>query len=157
MKTTLRLARWAPAAALLLTMPAAVASAQQTGAPAAEKSPGEAVEAPAAPMPAMAAGMVIARDPETGELRAPTAAELAELASGWDAMYDPEGLESVIFPDGTEMVDLQGRYLLHELAVTDARGDRVHRCSSEPQVIRALLEASASHEGDTEEARDDRQ
>ena len=77
------------------------------------------------PVP-FASGMKIVVDPETGRLRAPTAAESRLLdALGNDALTykSTEGLRSVVAPDGTISLNLQGRYLKAAVAEIGEDGD----------------------------------
>ena len=156
-----------PLALALAATPAAMAQETSGGemapaeAPAAVTSAAEAAP-PAAP-PVSAAGLVAARDPETGELRAPTAAELAELAAEWAPMRSDEDLVPVVRPDGTVTVDLQGRFLEFALATGGPEGAIVTRCTGDPSQALAILAGAppATAAGDAgqphpEEVRDDR-
>ena len=67
------------------------------------------------------AGMTVAIDPITGELRAPTAQERQALFAGQAEAQalntSTDGLQQVLMPDGhTVGVDLQGRFMSHSIA-----------------------------------------
>jgi hypothetical protein len=153
---------------LALALAAAPAPAQEPSAPEAAADPAAVQTVPAPATPAVAApaplgGLVAARDPETGELRAPTAEELAELAAEFAVLRSDEGLVPVVRPDGTVTVNLQGRYLEFALATRGADGAAVQHCASEPgQVVSILTGAQAAAAGGVhghphpEEVRDDR-
>ncbi|MEM7049632.1 MAG: hypothetical protein AAF604_08235 [Acidobacteriota bacterium] len=74
-------------------------------------------------------GMRAFIDPETGELRAPTAEEVAEsgLASAIAERTDV-GLTRVERADGSTSVDLQGRYMSYAVARIADDGEVVHDC-----------------------------
>ena len=74
------------------------------------------------PAPA-ASGLMVVRDAETGELRAPTAAEWENMAASFDPLNRSDaGLVERHYPDGRVSVVLQGRVqsmaLIHRDAVT---------------------------------------
>ena len=74
-----------------------------------------------------AAGMRIFLDPETGEIGPPTAA-----ATGLETEANSEdmtGLQQVQLPDGSYMVDLQGRFEESMVIQLDANGHRVVSCT----------------------------
>jgi hypothetical protein len=105
---------------------AAIASRRQ----AARRARGRRVHHSRGPVPAGlatvpgSAGLRIAIDPVTGRLAAPT----AEQSRALDAMAGPavshsaEGLEVVTLPDGSKMVNLQGRFMEYAIAVRDSTG-----------------------------------
>jgi hypothetical protein len=74
--------------------------------------------------PAVAAGMVVAIDPETGALVPPTAEQVRILtaAERTGLMRTSEGLAEVRLPDGAVMVDLQGRFMEYSLVQLDRAG-----------------------------------
>jgi hypothetical protein len=97
---------------------AAVAPAPAAVVPAAP-APAKVAAAPASPRtsataPRGTAGMVVAIDPETGELGMPSAQQLEELhAQGMpseDLNYSDAGLTPVVHPNGMVSLDLQGRF-----------------------------------------------
>jgi len=107
--------------------------------PAAAAPPEQAVaQAPAEAAPAVGvAGMVAFIDPETGRLSStPTEAQRAELrAMLADRMNDSyEGLVEVAMPDGSYMIDLQGRFQDLAVVLVAPDGTRHFECvNSVPQ------------------------
>jgi len=76
------------------------------------------------------AGMLYYRDPETGQM----AAMPPELARGiqMDALnFSDQGLTVREMPDGSRMIDLQGRYQMSSTVQTTQHGT-VFQCSSHP-------------------------
>ncbi len=65
-----------------------------------------------------APGMVIAVDPETGALVAPTGIQRAKLgaAEPTGLLRTDQGLREVRLADGSVMIDLQGRFLEYAVA-----------------------------------------
>jgi hypothetical protein len=107
-------------------------------------TPAKPVAPPAAAAPttpAGAAGMIVAIDPETGALVAPSAAQVLRLTSAerTGLMRTSEGLTEVRFPDGTVMVDLQGRFMEYSLVRLDRGGCPHSFCVNDETVLRALL------------------
>jgi hypothetical protein len=107
--------------ALLLCVPAQAAPGKRHARPR-PATTGIAAPLPSAVAPAGAAGMLIARDPETGALVPPTAEQVRQLtaAERTGLLRTSEGLTEVRFPDGSVMVNLQGRFMEFEVA---QRGD----------------------------------
>lgn len=83
--------------------------------------PRSAVATQPAPVPA---GAVIAIDPETGRLGMPTAAQMLELSAAerTGLLRTADGLVPVRLPDGSIMVDLQGRFQTFTILRLDALG-----------------------------------
>jgi len=82
--------------------PAAAAQEEQT-----------AVQATATATPVAAAGLIIYIDPETGRpTSTPTEAQRAAMQSALTELlnYSDEGLVEVVMPDGSVVMDLQGRF-----------------------------------------------
>jgi len=78
------------------------------------------------------AGMRIFRDPVTGEIGPPPADAGAHIESAV-IPADDAGLRQVRLPDGSYMVDLQGRYEESMVMQIDANGNRVVRCVDDPK------------------------
>ena len=78
------------------------------------------------------AGMRIFRDPVTGEIGPPPADAGAHMESAV-IPTDDAGLRQVRLPDGSYMVDLQGRYEESMVMQIDANGNRVVRCVDDPK------------------------
>lgn len=86
----------------------------------------------AAPLAAAAAepaqeGMTVVRDPQTGRLRAPTAAELRALRGG---VKQPQLMppQSTRRPDGTRVLDLGERGMVYAVMTRDADGSLAAHC-----------------------------
>lgn len=77
------------------------------------------------------AGSVVVRDPATGELRAPTAAELRALratpAPG-TAQAGPQTLQQVVRPDGTRAVWLGDAGMVYSVATRGEDGKIKQHC-----------------------------
>ena len=110
--------------------PARVASA-----PAAKHAPAAAKKSTAAKAAAPAAagqqGMRIFKDPETGQIGPPTDRTVVpeDVASRQDVV----GLQQVTLPDGSVMIDLQGRFQESMVIQLDAHGHKVMRCVHDPK------------------------
>lgn len=80
------------------------------------------------------AGMVVVVDPETKELRAPVGNEAAELLKDLPALnQSSEGLRQVRLPDGSYMMNLEGRFQEYSLVRRDADGRLAPACVSGPE------------------------
>jgi len=78
-------------------------------------------------MPHGAAGMIVGIDPETGKLGLPSKADRAALAS--PAIDRSEtGLTVVHKPDGSKMIDLQGRFQDYMIVHIGPDGRKVETC-----------------------------
>jgi hypothetical protein len=95
-----------------------------------------------------AAGMRIFRDPETGELGPPSAAQAAELsakrAGTEDLEFSGAGLQEVHHPDGSVSMDLQGRFQEYAVIRRDANGHLVQGCVPGAKAARKFMQAAAS-------------
>jgi hypothetical protein len=96
--------------------------------------------APAA-VPGAAAGMLVAIDPETGGLVPPTADQVRRLTAveRTGLMRTAEGLTEVRLPDGSVMMDLQGRFMEFSLARLDRAGCPHFLCVSDEAELRTFL------------------
>ena len=136
--------------ALLLCVPAhAARSARRTvkHRPA-TATPAKPVTSPAVAPPtttAGAAGMMIAIDPETGALVPPSAAQMLRLTSAerTGLLRSSEGLTEVRLPNGTVMVDLQGRFMEYSVLRLNLQGRPRLGCVDDE---RALLHWLTSRE-----------
>lgn len=73
-------------------------------------------------------GMVVVRDPESGQLRAPTPAELKALSSK-DAAVQPRPRPSAtVRADGRSHVHLGDAGMVYSVATRDAEGKLVTQC-----------------------------
>ena len=89
----------------------------------------------AAPVAALAAepvqdGMTVVRDPQTGKLRAPTAAELRAMRGTVEqpSMVAPEPLKSTVRADGSRAIDLGERGMVYSVMKRNADGSLAARC-----------------------------
>ena len=107
---------------------ASIATPRPAAVPAAK--PAVRRNAPAGPPP-VAAGRIIALDPETGELGAPSPEQVRSLraAPGIAAVSrSAEGLTETRLTNGTVILDLDGRYQDQVLARLDRNGRLVYGC-----------------------------
>lgn len=151
-----RLPNASPLAILLMTLALSPAFAADP-APATAAEGASAAPVPSAPETVVPGAMMMARDPLTGELRAPTAEEMAALGAGLSRAaqslnYSDEGLKQVVLPDGTVMVDLQGRFMSTSVAFIDADGRMVRQCNDHP----GLAFDHRDHAPTSPEVRDER-
>jgi hypothetical protein len=139
------------ALALSLCAPAGAGRARR-GPPA--KAKAAAVSQPA-PAPPAVSGAVIAVDPETGQLGMPTAAQLLELSAAErnGLMRTSAGLSEVRLPDGSWMVDLQGRFMEFSLVGLDPLGRTWLLPVNEETPLRRLLTQPPSAPGPPAEER----
>ena len=87
--------------------------------------------------PRGAAGMIIGIDPETGQLVMPSKTARAALASpALDRSM--AGLTVVHKPDGSKMIDLQGRFQEYMVVHIAPDGHKVENCVQGPEVEAAL-------------------
>lgn len=104
--------------------------------------PAEATEAaPSQEATATLDGLVVVRDPETGALRAPTAAEAAALRLGMDPLAESDaGLTPTYRADGGMSLVLGDRFLVTSVVHRNAAGalDR-HSCADDPQGVERAL------------------
>lgn len=99
-------------------------------------------------------GMIIVRDPVSGQLRAPTAAEFQELqrqaarvrASADKGAADP-ALQVTHKPDGTQRVLLRDKGMVYSVVTRDARGTLQRQCVDAAGAA-AALERPATGERD---------
>jgi len=108
--------------------PAPVAAPSPAAMPAAQPAVPRSARATAPPF---APGRIIALDPETGELGAPSPAQLRSLraAPGVAAVSrTEEGLTETRLTDGTVILDLDGRYQDQVVARLDRNGRLVYGC-----------------------------
>jgi hypothetical protein len=119
----------APKAAKSAPAPAPLAVAPvMTPAPAAPQAVAPAPVARVTPSTVAAAGMRIYKD-EEGEIGPPAAAIVPVDNDG--TSRDMTGLQAVTLPDGSIMVDLQGRFQEAMVVQIDANGKRVMSCTDD--------------------------
>lgn len=89
-------------------------------------------------------GMVVVRDRESGQLRAPTPAELRALRAQQKAMAPaPATAPSVQRPDGTRHLHLGERGMVYSVLTRDAAGRKIIGCTGGANAARAAIEAPA--------------
>ena len=90
------------------------------------------------------AGQTVAFDRKTGKLRQPTPEEAKALAAGVKAMLNrsTEGLKVVHHPNGTQSVDLQGRFQSLAVARANPDGTVSEKCVTNIDEARSFLGAS---------------
>jgi hypothetical protein len=109
--------------------------------------------------PASAAGqegMVVARDPQTGQLRAPTAAEMQALAAQRPATLAPPAPPKVIKrADGSRQARVGETGMVYAVVTRDADGHLAQQCvQGEPAASAALARPAAiQHEERRHEVR----
>lgn len=101
------------------------------------------------------AGSVVVRDAATGELRAPTAAELRALratpAPG-TAQGGPQTLQQVVRPDGTRVLQLGDAGMVYSVATRGADGKLREHCVTGAQAAEQAVNTPAqSKEHDHEQ------
>ena len=95
--------------------------------------------------------MVVVRDAETGQLRAPNAAEWSRMAESVDPLYRTDiGLEELYYEDGTVGVRLGDRYQTMMLTRRSAGGSLAPACTHSAQVaVDVLTGQPANTAGET--------
>jgi len=84
--------------------------------------------APAAEHRPMDAGMRIFKDPETGTMGGPSQEQLQALALEDAQNESTDGLVQVVMPDGSVMMNLQGRFQDYYMVKLDSKGRRQVIC-----------------------------
>ena len=139
------LCRWPALLALAVVSLAAPAAAGDEPAAAAQE---EQTAAQATAAPVAAAGLVAYIDPATGGLTAtPTEEQRAAMRAALAALVNDsdEGLVEVTLPDGSVMLDLQGRFQEALVVLMAPDGTRRHECiSSVPGAAAASPAAAAT-------------
>ncbi len=89
------------------------------------------------------AGMIVALDPESGAFGLPAARQADVLLRAEENMLSrsTEGLQAQYLPDGTVMLDLQGRFQEFSMARLGADGRIVFDCLSDVNAVRTTLRA----------------
>jgi hypothetical protein len=109
--------------------------------------------------PAAAAGqqgMVVARDPQTGELHLPTAAQMKELAAQRPTTLAPPAAPMVVKrADGTRQVRLGEKGLVYSVVTKGANGKLTEQCLSGEHAADAALSQPA-HTHNEEHLHEDR-
>jgi hypothetical protein len=137
-------AAWAAPSSILITCAvASLAFAKPAAHPGHRAPRPQAAAAATQPLPFApgSAGMIVTIDPETGRLAAPTPAVLAQLLGTRDLTlnHSTEGLVERRMPDGSYMLDLQGRFREYYLVRIDADGGLHPSCLNESDAILKTL------------------
>lgn len=92
-----------------------------------------------------AAGMTVALDRQTGQMRALTADEALRLAAGIKALLNQssEGLVEVHHADGSVSIDLEGRFQNVMVAKQEGDGTVSQACVDNPEAAAAFFEIDA--------------
>ncbi|HET9950606.1 MAG TPA: hypothetical protein VFS09_02300 [Candidatus Eisenbacteria bacterium] len=110
--------------------------------PASAQSDAPAIAAATPATPRGSAGMIVGIDPETGKLGLPSKAERAALdrAANLSPALDRSdaGLTVIHRPDGSMMVDLQGRFQDYAVMRITPDGRKVETCVQESELDAAL-------------------
>ena len=89
-------------------------------------------------------GMVVVRDRESGQLRAPTSAELRALRAQQKAMVAPAAISpSVQRPDGTRHLHLGERGMVYSVLPRDAGKKEMIGCAGGEDAARAAIKQPA--------------
>ena len=80
--------------------------------------------------PGFSSGMIYYRDPETGELSMPPP-EVMRAMQIDELNFSDRGLRVQILPDGSKMIDLQGRFKMSSTVKVGPNGP-VHHCTDQP-------------------------
>jgi len=140
------LCRWPALLAMAVVSLAAPALAGDEPAAAAQQEQ-IAAQATATAAPVAAAGLVAYIDPSTGGLTmTPTEEQRAAMRSALAALVNDsdQGLVEVTLPDGTVMMDLQGRFQEALVVLVAPDGTPRHECVSSVQDAAAASPAAAT-------------
>lgn len=134
---------------------AACASPQATSGVAAGSSASSAAQPgkQGAEAPAPTEGMVVVRDPQTGQLRAPTQAEMQALTSSApSARATPPQHQLITGADGSRHVKLGESGLVYSVVTRDGKGRLEQHCVQGADAAEQALQHS--HSSDKKETRD---
>jgi hypothetical protein len=130
------------------TPQAASSVAAGSGAPAAAQPANQAAEAPP-----RTEGMVVVRDPQTGQLRAPTPAEMQAITSSGPATKaTPPQHQLITGADGSRHVKLGESGLVYSVVTRDGKGRLAQHCVHGADAAERALQHS--HSSDRKETRD---
>lgn len=128
---------------------AAIAAASVASVASARSAAPEPPAATAGADPHAAAGMIVGKDPVTGRIGKPTPEQRAEIERS-APLASPaldrsgEGLTVVHRPDGSKMVDLQGRFQEYTVVRIGPDGKKTQVCVQGPEVEAALAGSPAA-------------
>ena len=95
-------------------------------------------------------GMVVVRDPVTGDMRAPTPAELRALRAlppQGAAQQPPQQTQSVLRPDGSRSVKLGENSMVYSVARRDAGGKLKEECVHGIEAAERAVDGAAPQPG----------
>jgi hypothetical protein len=104
-------------------------------------------------------GMVVVRDPQTGQMRAPTAAELKALGPApMASLHATAPLASLVVtrPDGSRLLRLGEKGMVYSVATRGADGKLVERCVKGEHAAGALAQAAPTARQNEEHRHEDR-
>lgn len=87
-------------------------------------------------------GMTVVRDPVTGQLRAPTAAELRDLRGKAAPQLAPARPQSALRPDGTRKLELGERGMVYAVVERGADGKLKRLCVNGGDAAQEVLHQS---------------
>ena len=101
------------------------------------------------------AGQKVAKDAQTGRLRAPTPTESRRLSAAMQRMVNRSttGLTVVQHPNGMKSVNLQDRFQSIAVAKKDADGSAAERCVTNQAEARAFAKAKTKPTKNTAEVK----
>jgi hypothetical protein len=112
--------------------------------PVAHATPTSKVAAPVAT--SAAAGMVVAIDPETGQLGMPSVEQLRELfPPGTSVAQTPDGFVVTHRPDGSVSIDVGNQLQEYSFVHIGPDGKRVQGCAPAPADLRTIRTVPAPH------------
>jgi len=126
-----------PPVAVATPIPAAAPAApvaEAVATPAAQARPQSIAPAADAFAPGTA-GMRVQLDPETGGLAPAKSTSSMESAEALGLSHSSEGLRQVVLPDGSVMVDLEGRFQEYAIMEIGPDGRKRMRCVQQPQQL----------------------
>lgn len=101
-------------------------------------------------------GFMVAKDPATGQLRAPTAEEMAALQSAKsDSKREGAALRSERLPNGAVVTTLDRSYDLYEVASKDSNG-KIHEACVPAFQLEAVMQATQNSDLTKKEALDEK-
>ena len=108
--------------------------------------------------PASAAGqderMVVVRDHQTGQLRAPTTAELKALRPQTGKSIWPEGKPGVVLhPDGSRHVRIGEQGMVYSVVTRETDGNLVNQCVQGEAAAEAALKPAQHNKEHSDETR----
>jgi hypothetical protein len=89
-------------------------------------------------------GMVVVRDPQTGQLRAPTAAEMQTLTKQRRTLAAPAQPTAVTRSDGVRQVYMGDKSQVYTVVTRDADGKLVNHCVQGESAAKAAVEQPAA-------------